>query len=154
MPIVTALTMPGSSPHVRAKSKRKKDARQTLADSGGNIQAKDQLAAFIPHAVMPRGRHDHKQVLKFHGKGTSKNPIPDTMMKKPLDKRCFLVNNVKLKLNSTEKLSRCPDCYIGPFSNLSKHYKVYNAGKKLCCLVFSTIFQLLFLKALTKSLKK
>ena len=48
------------------------------------------------------------------------------MMKKPLDKKCFLVNNVKLKLNSTEKLSRCPHCYVGPFSNLSKHYKGCN----------------------------
>ena len=64
--------------------------------------------------------------MKFRGKGTSKNPIPDTMMKKPLDKKCFLVNNVKLKLNSTEKLSRCPHCYVGPFSNLSKHYKDCN----------------------------
>ena len=112
--------MPGSSPHVRAKSKRKKDARQSLADSGRNIQAKDRLAPFIPHTVIPRVRS------KFRGKGISKNPIPDTMMKKPLDKKCFLVNNVKLKLNSTEKLSRCPHCYVGPFSNLSKHYKGCN----------------------------
>ena len=112
--------MPGSSPHVRAKSKRKKDARQSLADSGRNIQAKDRLAPFIPHTVIPRVRS------KFLGKGISKNPIPDAMMKKPLDKKCFLVNNVKLKLNSTEKLSRCPHCYVGPFSNLSKHYKDCN----------------------------
>ena len=118
--------MPGSSPHVRAKSKRKKDTRQSLADSGRNIQAKDRLAPFIPHTVIPRGRHSHNQVSKFRGKGISKNPIPDTMMKKPLDKKCFLVNNVKLNLNSTEKLSRCPHCYVGPFSNLSKHYKGCN----------------------------
>jgi hypothetical protein len=118
--------MPRSSPHVRAKSKRKKDTRQSLADSGRNIQAKDRLAPFIPHTVIPRGRHSHNQVSKFRGKGISKNPIPDTMMKKPLDKKCFLVNNVKLKLNSTEKLSRCPHCYVGPFSNLSKHYKGCN----------------------------
>ena len=119
-------TMPGSSPHVRAKSERKKDARQSLADSGRDIQAKDRLAPFIPHTVIPRGRHSHNQVSKFRGKGISKNPIPDAMMKKPLDKKCFLVNNVKLKLNSTEKLSRCPHCYVGPFSNLSKHYKNCN----------------------------
>ena len=118
--------MSGSSPRVRAKSKRKKDARQTLADSGRNIQAKDRLAPFIPHTVIPRGRHSHNQVSKFRGKGISKNPIPDAMMKKPLDKKCFLVNNVRLKLNSTEKLSRCPHCYVGPFSNLSKHYKGCN----------------------------
>ena len=118
--------MPGSSPHVRAKSKRKKDTRQSLADSGRDIQAKDRLAPFIPHTVIPRGRHSHNQVSKFRGKGISKNPIPDTMMKKPLDKKCFLVNNVKLNLNSTEKLSRCPHCYVGPFSNLSKHYKGCN----------------------------
>jgi hypothetical protein len=118
--------MPGSSPHVRAKSKRKKDARQSLADSGRNVQAKDRLALFIPHTVIPRGRHSHNQVSRFRGKGISKNPIPDAMMKKPLDKKCFLVNNVRLKLNSTEKLSRCPHCYVGPFSNLSKHYKDCN----------------------------
>ena len=118
--------MPGSSPHVRAKSKRKNDARQSLADSGRNIEEKDRLAPFIPHTVIPRGRHSHNQVSRFRGKGISKNPIPDAMMKKPLDKKCFLVNNVKLKLNSTEKLSRCPHCYVGPFSNLSKHYKGCN----------------------------
>jgi len=41
---INIITMPGSSPHVRAKSKRKKDARQSLADSGRNVQAKDRLA--------------------------------------------------------------------------------------------------------------
>jgi hypothetical protein len=57
------------SPHVRAKASRKKDARQTLADSGRNIKAKDKLAPFIPNSVVPRGRHSHNQVLKFRGKG-------------------------------------------------------------------------------------
>jgi hypothetical protein len=117
---INIITMPGSSPHVRAKSKMKKDARQSLADSGRNIQAKDRLARFIPHTVIPRGRHSHNQVSKFRGKGISKNPIPDAMMKKHLDKKCFLVNNVRLKLNSTEKLSRCPHCYVGPNKKLKQ----------------------------------
>jgi hypothetical protein len=104
-------------------SKRTVHARKSLNEVSASMASAQHEAPFLPHQQVSRGSYPTGPTQTFRGTGKSKSIISNNFMKWPTNPTAYVIDNKKLGLTITTKVSRCPQCFVGPYSNLSVHKK-------------------------------
>ena len=101
-------------------SQRRIRARKSLNVVSASIASAQHEVSFLPSQQVSRGNYPAPDT---RGTGKDKFIISNEYMKWPNNPNAYQVNNEKLGLTVTTKLSRCPQCYAGPYANLTVHRK-------------------------------
>jgi hypothetical protein len=104
-------------------SKRTVHARKSLNAVSASMASAQHETPYLPHQQVPRGSYPTGPTQTFRGTGKSKSIISNNFMKWPTNPTAYVIDNKKLGLTITTKVSRCPQCFVGPYSNLSVHKK-------------------------------
>ena len=102
-------------------SKRTVEARKSFNAVSASMASAQHEAPYLPHQQVSRGSYPTGPTQTVRGAGKSKSIISNKFMKWPKNPKAYVIDNEKCGLTITTKQSRCPQCFVGPYSNLSVH---------------------------------